>query len=340
MERTIERVLVAVSAGERADFLPPAAWSELESLAGNIRYVDTGRLDSAGLLNLLHEYRPDVLLTCWSTPSLPDTEVDSVLDYLVYLCHLAGAVRSKVPRVYVERGLMVTNWAGTVGRSVAEAGLALILSCLRQSTRWALEMHVEGGWRSSTYEQILGLFGRRVGIHGFGSVARGLVPLLRPFDVSITAFSAGVPEQVYRDHGVEPAADLRAIFSGSDVVVEAEAVRDDTRGSVTEELLRLLPDDGVFVNVGRGAVVDEDALITVAREGRLRIGLDVYAKEPLPHDSPLRGLKNVALFPHIGGPTRDRRVDCGLHAIRNLRRFAESGTPLSPITESQYDLMT
>lgn len=340
MERKIERILVAVNDGERGDFLPPREWGELESLAEDLRYVDTAELDSAGLVHVLHRFRPRVLLSGWSTPSLPAAEAESVLDYLDYLCHLAGAVRRLVPRVYIERGLVVTNWADTVGRSVAEAGLALTLSCLRQTTRWALELHIEGEWRPSNHEPILGLFERRVGIHGFGSVARGLIPLLRPFEVSITAFSTGVPDRVYREHGVIPGADLRSLFEGSDVLIEAEAVRDDTIGSVTEELLRLLPEDGVFVNVGRGAVVDEEGLIRVAREGRLRVGLDVYAKEPLPHDSPLRGLKNVTLFPHIGGPTRDRRVDCGRHAIQNVRQFAETGAPARLITQSQYDLMT
>jgi len=89
-------------------------------------------------------------------------------------------------------------------------------------------------------------------------------------------------------------------------------------------------------------VVDEAALIRVARDraADLQIGLDVYEIEPLPKDSPLRGLPNVALLPHIAGPTKDRRQDTASFAIENLQRFLQ-GKPLeSVITLDVYDRAT
>lgn len=340
MGETVDRVLVAMDAGERGDFLPGPQWSALKACAADLRIVDTETLDSAGLHRVLAEFRPRVLVTCWSTPPLLASAARDVRSHLDYLCHITGSVRKLVPRRFIELGVTVTNWGGTVGPSVAEAALTLVLCCLRQSTRWAIELHTEGGWRRSRYEQNLGLYGRRLGIHGFGSVARALLPLVAPFGVHVRAFSPGVPDDVYRRHGVQPAEDLRTLFAQSDIVVDAEAVRPETTGTVTEEVLRLLPMDGVFVNVGRGAVVDEAALSTVAIEGWLRVGLDVYRTEPLPPDSPLRGLRNVTLFPHIGGPTRDRRKDCGAHAVRNIRRFAAGEDLSDRVTIDRYDRMT
>ena len=133
---------------------------------------------------------------------------------------------------------------------------------------------------------------------------------------------------------------LEQLFSTSDVVVELAAATPDNQHLVKEEHLRMIPEGGVFVNVGRGCVVEEAALIRVAREGRIQIALDVFEQEPLPPDSPLRGLPNVTLLPHLGGPTRDRRRDSGQLALRNLRAFLR-GEPLEAVvTRDTYERST
>src|SRR5204863_9274238 len=114
----------------------------------------------------------------------------------------------------------------------------------------------------------------------------------------------------------------------------------DNHHLVHESHLRMIPDGGVFVNVGRGCLVDEAALVRVAREGKIQIALDVFEQEPLPIDSPLRGLPNVTLLPHLGGPTRDRRRDSGQLALRNLRAFLR-GEPLEAVvTRDIYERST
>jgi phosphoglycerate dehydrogenase-like enzyme len=109
---------------------------------------------------------------------------------------------------------------------------------------------------------------------------------------------------------------------------------------VTERLLRLIRPGGVFVNVGRGAVVDEEALLRVAREGQIQIALDVYGTEPLPATSGLRGLPNVILLPHLAGPTTDRRRDAGAFGLRNLRAYAADEEIESVITPEIFDHST
>jgi phosphoglycerate dehydrogenase-like enzyme len=122
--------------------------------------------------------------------------------------------------------------------------------------------------------------------------------------------------------------------------VELAPLIPETKGVVTEHLLRLIRPGGAFVNVGRGAVVDEAALLRVAREGKITLGLDVFAAEPLPVDSGFRGLPNVTLTPHLAGPTTERRRDAGEFALHNLRAYAE-GRPLQAvITPQVYDTST
>jgi phosphoglycerate dehydrogenase-like enzyme len=104
-------------------------------------------------------------------------------------------------------------------------------------------------------------------------------------------------------------------------------------------LERLKP-GAVFVNVGRGKLVDESALARLAANGRLRVALDVYAQEPLPTDSPLRGLNDAVLFPHVGGVLDDCVSLCGDLANQNLQRFINGDVPDPLVTLEVYDRST
>ena len=329
---TISPVLALLTTEEVRDFLPEPLRRELHDLAPDLRIVDPLTLTTEGAAHLLRETNPAVLLACWKTPALPHV----LPPQLQYVCYLAGSVKKLVTRRHLEQGLTVTNWGGSISRIVAEWALFHILSCLRRATSWAIGMHLEGAWKNGGTETA-SLFGRRVGLHGFGQVARELTHLLRPFGTRIQVFAPDVDAEAERQYGVRRAGSLEALFADNDVLVELAPLIPETEGIVTEALLRRIRPGGVFVNVGRGAVVDEAALLRVAREGRIQVGLDVFATEPLPADSPFRGLRNVSLTPHLAGPTTDRRCDAGAFALANLRAYA-AGEPLQAIvTPEVYD---
>jgi phosphoglycerate dehydrogenase-like enzyme len=240
----------------------------------------------------------------------------------------------------IERGLRVTNWGGSVSRTVSECTLLLILGAMRRVSAWSISMHLDRKWKDRDTVVTQSLFGRSVGIHGFGLIAQKLVPLLRPFGVSISVYSPNVPEALLAEHGVTRCASLEELFSQNDVLVELAAYTPQNHHVITENLLRLIRPGGVFVNVGRGAVVEETALVRVARDGQIQVALDVYEQEPLSAESPLRGLTNVLLLPHLGGPTKDRRRDSGEFALANLRRYY-AGQPLeAEVTLEVYDRAT
>jgi phosphoglycerate dehydrogenase-like enzyme len=200
-------------------------------------------------------------------------------------------------------------------------------------------MRRPGVWKDPRTETA-SLFGRRVGLHGFGLIARELIALLRPFGVEIEVCAPESDPALYAAYGARRTSSLEELFAGNDVVIELAPLNPETMGIVTERLLRLIPAGGVFINVGRGAVVDEEALLRVAREGRIQVGLDVYATEPLPADSGLRGLPNVALLPHLGGPTTDRCRDAGAFAQRNLRAYSSGQGLESVISPEVFDVST
>lgn len=264
-----------------------------------------------------------MLVTGWGTPALPDRFVELDDLPLRYVCHLAGSVRAVTPPRLIERGVLVSNWGAAISHTVAEHAVLLILGALRNLPGWQAHLRRPPPERFTYGSELrtLSLRGRRVGLHGFGAIARELAVMLRGFGVRIAAFSEGVPASLFAEHGVEMRTDLQSLFATSDVLVECEALNARTRGSVTASLLRSLPANAVFVNVARGAIVDETALFALAAQGHLRIAADVFQQEPLPSDSPLLDVPNALLSPHIAGPTSDTYRLCGDFALANVERF-------------------
>jgi phosphoglycerate dehydrogenase-like enzyme len=331
----LPRILVALTPAEKDDFFPGESFPELESLASSVRQVNPGELPGDQWPGVLAEFRPEIIVAAWKTPPLPADVKTITGDSLRYVCYLPGSVRKLVREELLREGLLVTNWGNSIARTVAECGLMMAIACLRRISYWNVHMHAGPAWRNS--EDLTGsLFERRVGLHGFGVIARELVKLIQPFGVSISTYSPSVPDALLDEFGVCRCASLEELFSDNDVLIELAALTPKSRHMVKEAHLRMIPEGGVFVNIGRGAVVDEEALARVAAEGRIQVGLDVFGTEPLPADSPFRELANVLLLPHLSGPTSDRRQDAGTFGLYNIRRYIR-GEPLqSLITADVY----
>lgn len=319
---------------EVREFLPEPMLGELRALAPEFRLLDPTGMSEAAFARELAATNPEILVGCWKTPPLPA----ALPPRLRYVCYVSGSIKRLVSRAHLERGLLATNWGGSISRTVAEHALFHILACLRSASHWAIAMHQPGvaAWKNGITDA-RSLFRRSVGIHGFGPVARELVGLLKPWSCPVTAFAPDLTAELAHAYGIERAATLDALFAENEIIVELAPLIPATTGIVNERILRLIRPGGVFVNVGRGAVVDEDALLRIAREGKISIGLDVYTTEPLPADSGFRALPRVNLTPHIAGPTIDRYPDAGAFALKNLRAYAE-GRPLEAvITPEIYD---
>jgi len=330
-----ESLLAALAPAEWRDFLPEPTAGALRAVAVRTLLIDPADLTPAAFSRALVEANPEILVAAWKTPPLP-----AVLPpRLRYVCYLCGSVRRLVTRRHLEDGLQVTNWGSSISRVVAEGALFHVLSCLRRGPAWALAMHLYGAWKTPQTETA-SLFGRRVGIHGFGNVAREFIRLIAPFGAHVTIFAPDVDEAAQAALAVRKAESLESLFAENDIIVELAPLIPETVGCVTERHLRLIRPGGVFVNVARGAIVDEAALARVAAEGRIQIGADVFNEEPLPAASPLRGRRNVTLTPHLAGPTNDRRCDAGAFALANLRAYA-AGQPLQAVvTPEVYDRST
>lgn len=338
---TLERILFALTTSEREMLFPSFDASSMTGV--QCEWTETETLLSAKQWHqLLKRFHPTILVSFWNTPLLP---VDSFADDaypLRYVCHTGGSVKQVVPRVFLQEGGTVTNWGNLISHTVAEHALLLILASLRNLPQWypASKASFTNAWGDGQKLGTRSLRGRKVGIHGFGNIARELVLLLKPFGVKCMAFSEGVPPEHMVSRGVAPCRGLDELFSQNEIIVECEALTRMTVGSVTKRHLELMPVDGVFVNVARGSIVDEAAMADLAAAGRIRVASDVFQVEPVPQASPLREIPGVIMSPHIGGPTSDWYPRCGDFALNNIRRYL-AGSPLEGlVTLEIYDRST
>jgi phosphoglycerate dehydrogenase-like enzyme len=310
---------------------------ELSSL-GEVTWADFWQRE-----NSPEEYRalisaeePEILVTFWGSGRLTP-EILAENPQLKYMCNISGTVRSMVDPECLRRGLMVTNWGGVISRTISEASLMMILASLRRITETTLAMHVRGEWPG---QQVRSLFERSVGLHGMGPIAQELVPLLRPFRVELSAYSPNCPDGVFERLGVRRVSSLRELYSSHDVISIHTGNTPENQHIVDAEILGAMRDGAVLVNTARGEIVDTAALVAELKRGRIYAALDVYEEEPLPADSPLRGLENCLLVPHRGGPTADRLVDTGRLCLDNLRRYLAGEEPVNRLSAERLATMT
>lgn len=314
----MKKILFVTSAFERDHLFPDGLDTWTESIPNECLCLDA--TDPDGFQQALSDYAPEIIIGGWDMPPIPLEALQSKGGSLEYFCFLCGSPKKKITEEHVKAGLVLTTWGPWVGPYVAECALLLILSALRRVAKWGYQLRQDGQWRERTTNN-RSLYGKRVGIHGFGGIPKALTKLLQPFNPVISTWDPFVSDEVLAEHGVRRAASVEALYAESDVLVNLLPLTLETERCVNEKLLRLLPEGACFTNNGRGKVVDEEALIKVASEGKIEVALDVYAHEPLPSDSPLRTMPNVFLLPHMGGATIDRGRDCGQRALQNVERF-------------------
>lgn len=285
---------------------------------------------------VIRDLRPEMIVGAWQTPRL--RMIDGRIP-TTYYCHLAGSIRNVVPRELIAAGMLVTNWGDSISRYVAEAALMLALSSARNLAHHNRNFHERGLWRS-THLPAWSLFGRRIGIHGFGNISRQLVSLLGPFHPTISVWDPFVSDEDLRTLGVDRAESLEALFENADFLFECCALTPETEGIVDSKLLACLPDNAIFTNVARGRLVDETALAGEVSKGRIRAGLDVFCNEPYPTDGPLRDNDFLVAMSHQGGNTVDSRRFAGRVALKRMRAYLSGEVPEDVVDLDRFARMT
>jgi phosphoglycerate dehydrogenase-like enzyme len=273
---------------------------------------------------------PDALLDCWAGPTRIVAALKKAPGLRWIHARSAGLDRVLVPEV-VAHPAVVTNGRGAFSPALAEFVVAALLFFLKDLRRF-LAQQAAGAWEPFDVER---LEGHTVGIVGYGDIGRAVAARLKPLGTEILALRRR-PELAAKDPLVKevlPPERLLDLVTRADDVVVAMPLTPETRGFVGREAIAAMKRTAVLVNVGRGPVVDEGALVDALEQRRIRgAALDVFETEPLPAGSPLWRLPNVLLAPHCADHVPGWVDEAMRVFLRQLERFRR-GEPLRDVVD-------
>ncbi len=232
-----------------------------------------------------------------------------------------------------KRGIIVTNTPDVLTEEVADTAIGLLLSTVREFYR-AEKWLRDGRWPKEGDYRLTpaSLRDRSVGIAGLGRIGRAIARRLEAFGVPVSYYGrkpqSGVPYRHYPD--------LVAMARDVDTLIVVTPGGGGTQNMINAAVLGALGTRGILINMSRGSVVDEAALIDALKKGTiLAAGLDVYVGEPNINPA-LLALDNLTLFPHVGSASMHTRNAMGQLVVDNLVAFAEGKPPKTPVPETPF----
>ena len=203
----------------------------------------------------------------------------------------------------IARGIPVVNVPEYAEETVAEGAFALMIALAKKLMPIGREMDAKG-WAWPTPQWLgLDLAGRTLGIVGTGKIGRSMARMASGFRMRVIGFDPYVSADIMRAGGIEKVDDLRALLAVSDIVSIHAVLNDETRHLIGGLELGLMKPSAFLINVSRGAIVDEAALVVALREKVIAgAALDVFSQEPIHAEHPMAALyemDNVILFPHL-----------------------------------------
>lgn len=227
------------------------------------------------------------------------------------------------------RGIMLCHTPGVLTETTADTIFALVMATSRRLVELS-NLVREGRWNKNIGEDLYGwdVQGKTLGILGYGRIGQALARRAAlGFNMPVRYYSRR-PVEVPGLEGKARHGSLDEVLAASDIVALTLPLSDETRGLMGAREFALMKPGAIFVNGARGAIVQEDALLAALDSGHLRAaGLDVFATEPLPLDSPLRSHPKVTPLPHIGSATHETRYRMAQLATDNLLAALAGETP-------------
>ncbi|MCK6551046.1 NAD(P)-binding domain-containing protein [Myxococcota bacterium] len=225
-------------------------------------------------------------------------------------------------------GIYVSNTPGKNSVAVAELAIGMMVALDRRIPDNVADLRA-GQWNKGLYSKAQGLKGSRLGLVGFGAIAREVAVRARAFGMKVSALSRGLSAEAAAEAGVARADSLEQLFTTSDIVSLHLPLSKETRGLVSRALLESMPKGAMLVNTARAEIVDHVALTELAAAGRIRVATDVFAREPEgkagTFEDPLGKLPNVYGTHHIGASTEQAQAEIAAATVHVVQHFLETG---------------
>ena len=236
------------------------------------------------------------------------------------------------------RGILLSNTPDVLTETTADTGFALIMATARRVVELA-NMVRDGHWTKNIGPEHFGtdVHGKKLGIIGMGRIGEAVAQRGH--------FGFGMPV-IYHSHSRKPAVEARfnaqyrsleALLQEADFVCLTLPLTAETEGLIGAEQFAQMRPETIFINIARGKVVDEQALIQALQNGQIRAaGLDVFEREPISADSPLLKLDNVVATPHMGSATHETREAMARCAVDNLLSALAGERPANLVNEELW----
>lgn len=227
-----------------------------------------------------------------------------------------------------ELGIYVANCPGKNAIAVAELTLGLLLAIDRQIPANVADFNA-GQWNKGKYSKADGLFGKTLGIVGTGQIGSEVIVRAKAFGMPVVAWSRSLTDEQAEDWDISRAASVGEVAASCDILSVHLALKPETRGIISAEVLAKMREGGVLINTSRAEVVDETALLAELKSGRLKAGLDVFENEPEgksgAFSSELSGLPNAYITHHIGASTEQAQMAVADDVVDIVRGFVKGG---------------
>jgi len=267
-------------------------------------------------------------LLAWSSDRATLEQVFAAAPRLRWVHSWAAGVEWLLFPALVERDVVLTNTRGVYGASLAEFALAAMLYFAKGLARMKASQRA-GKWDPFDVQM---LQGATLGLVGYGDIGRKVAALGAAMGMRVLVLRRH-PEPAAGAAAPEMVTSKRLLCERSDYVVLAAPITPETRHFIGTDELDAMRPEAVLVNVGRGGLVDQTALVAALQRGVIRgAALDVFETEPLPAGDPLYGLDNVLLSPHTADHTATWREEAMRCFLDNLRRFV-AGEPLLHVVD-------
>ena len=233
------------------------------------------------------------------------------------------------------RGIMLCNTPDVLTETTADTGFTLIMATARRVVELA-EWVKAGQWQASIGPSLYGsdVHGKTLGMVGFGRIGQAVAKRgALGFGMKVLYSNASPKPAIEQQLGATR-RELDELLAESDFVCVTVPLTADTERLIGDQQFALMKRSAIFINIARGKVVDESALINALENGVIKAaGLDVFEQEPLSASSPLPHMPNVVALPHIGSATHETREAMAQRAVDNIRLALQGEPPISLVNE-------
>ncbi len=305
-----------------ADNLENSAIDLLNSQGFHVDVMPT--LKDEALVDALITHQPQILVV---RSTKVTAQMCGATDALELIIRAGAGVNNIDLEAASNHAICVSNCPGMNAVAVAELAIGHLLNADRKIAD-NVALSKSGQWAKKTFSKADGIKGKRLGILGFGAIGKAVAARAKALEMEVVAWSGTMSEGIANDYGIKWCSDPMMVAKISDAVSVHLPLSDGTRGLLSTTFFNSMKEGALFINTARAEVVDESALVTAVKSGKIRAGLDVINDEPRtdgPFVSELAQLDNVYLTHHIGASTHEAQVSVAHEAVRVATVFRDAG---------------